>query len=210
MLHFNTLSWHYKLVLYVFGKNFFLEKDKIDYDASEKLNTIIWTKKPKVVNFCPYCRGVLWSALSLPFVFLWRLLPHKPKKELTHKQTMRKMKIRGMLIRGIGGSIQFPFALANYLNGNTTIAIIQVILGIGIMATFAFLPGNETVSKIFRPLFKAISKFIDLVWPEKKSKKESPPKVKNPSIVAAYLHEKHSVICPPVCFIEKIDQEKFR
>lgn len=214
MLHYDTLSWHYQLVLYVFGKNFFLERDHIDFDASEKANAIIWTKKPKVVNLCPYCRGVLWSVLSLPFVYVWRLFPHKPTKEMTHEQTMRRMKIRGILIRSIGGSIQFPLALMNYLGGNYEIAILNIIFGFLIIATFAFLPGNKRVTNIFGtlkkylwPLVKPIINFISKYFKEKEEKIQKP---KNPSIIVAYLHSKHHAMCPPICFIEKIDQEKFR
>ena len=94
MIHFNNDSWHYRLVLYVFGKNFFIEKDGIDFAAMEKqfgpnlptdYHNMIYKIKPKVVNFCPYCRGVLWSALSLPFVYVWRIFfPYDPTKEKTH------------------------------------------------------------------------------------------------------------------------------
>lgn len=213
MLHFNTQSWHYRLVLYVFGKNFFLERDTVDYEATEKKRELVWTKKPKVINFCPYCRGVLWSTISLPFVFVWRLYPHKPAEERTHEEVMKRMKRRGILIRSIGGSVQFPFALMNYLQGSELAAAINIIAGVGIMASFAFLPGNKHAKKILMPVFLAIGKIFDFIskhWPKKKEKDLMPPKIKNPSLVREYLHEKHSVICPPVCFIEKVDQENLR
>ena len=54
MIHFNDNSWHYRLVLYVFGKNFFTERDTIDADIFDKTNNIVWTRKPKLVNFCHY------------------------------------------------------------------------------------------------------------------------------------------------------------
>ena len=91
MIVFNTSSWHYKLVLYVFGKNFFTEKDTVDFDRYGKDREIIWTRKPKVVNFCPYCRGVLAAFWMIPFVFIWRKFPHK-KKELTHDEIMKRIK----------------------------------------------------------------------------------------------------------------------
>ncbi|KKK55558.1 hypothetical protein LCGC14_3073370, partial [marine sediment metagenome] len=36
MLQFDTTSWHYRLVMYVFGENFFTEKDTLDFDAADK------------------------------------------------------------------------------------------------------------------------------------------------------------------------------
>ena len=237
MIHFNDDSWHYKLVLYVFGKNFFIEKDGLDFDAMEKLydpkqpreyhHRMIYKTKPKVVNFCPYCRGVLWSALSLPFVYVWRaFFPHDPTKERTHAETMKRMKIRGMLLRSIGGGIQFPFAIGNYLSGNYEGAIVNLAFGVGIIATFIFLPGNKRVSKFFNsPTSKKISKILltpfKYLWMlidpiinhivkyfEEKEEKKKPSK--NPNIIVTYLQSTHHALCPPVCFIDKSDQEKLR
>ncbi len=225
MLHFNTLSWHYRLVMYVFGNNFFTENDTVDMTEYRKSAKIVWTRKPKVINFCPYCRGVLWSVLSLPFVYVWRIFfPHDPTKELTHAQTMRRMKIRGILIRSIGGGIQFPFAVGNYLNGNYEGAIVNLAFGVGIIATFMFLPGNKRVHKFLRiPINKRISKILvtpfKYLWMlidpiiahiVKYFEEKDKNKTKNPNIIITYLHSKHSEICPPVCFIEKVDQENFR
>jgi len=228
MIHFNDDSWHYRLVLYVFGKNFFTERDSINWDIYEKTTDIIWTRKPKVVNFCPYCRGILWSVLSLPFVYVWRIFfPHDPTKEMTHAETMKRMKIRGILIRSIAGSVQFPFALMNYLGGNFEIAIVQVFIGFIIITTVAFIPENKHALKFFssppgklilkilatpikylwlsiKPIVKRISKYFD----EKEEKKLI--KAKNPNIVVTYLQSKHHALCPPVCFIDKIDQENLK
>lgn len=236
MIHFNDKSWHYRLVLYVFGKNFFIEKDGLDFDAMEKLydpkqpreyhHRIIYKTKPKVVNFCPYCRGVLWSVLSLPFVYVWRIFfPHDPTKERTHAETMKRMKIRGMLIRSIGGSIQFPFGIANYLDGNYEGAAINFFIGFLIIGTFMFLPGNKRISKFFSsPVNKHVSKFFKTLykkclWPllkpivkyfQEKEEKKIPKKARNPNIVVTYLKSTHHALCPPVCFIDKDDQAKLR
>jgi len=227
LIHFNNDSWHYRLVLYVFGKNFFIEKVGLDFDAMDKLfdpkrplkyHEMIYKTKPKVVNFCPYCRGVLWSALSLPFVYVWRILfPYDSTKERTHEQTMKKMKIRGMLIRSIAGSIQFPFGIMNYLKGNYEAAIINFAIGFLIIATFLFLPGHKRTQKIlgtpFRYLWlliKPVVNFISKLWPKKQVKKRIVLETKNPNIVVTYLQTKHHALCPPVCFIDKSDLENLR
>lgn len=218
MLHFNTQSWHYRLVLYVFGKNFFLERDTIDLDEFKKTNRIIWTKKPKIINFCPYCRGVLYSAISLPFVYIWRLLPHKERKELSHEETKARMKRRGLWIKCIASGIQFPLAVVNIVAGNYSAAIFQIIFGILLIGIFLLLPYkyDETAKilgpplrKYVWPVIKPIVNFISKYLKERKHI-EKEHKVKNPSIIKTYLDSKHSAICPVVCFIDKVDQEKLQ
>lgn len=237
MIHYGDDSWHYRLVLYVFGKNFFIEKDGLDFDAMNKMydskipteyHKMIYKTKPKVVNFCPYCRGVLWSALSLPFVYIWRIFfPHDPSKERTHAETMKRMKIRGMVIRSIGGSIQFPLALWNYLSGEYLIATLNVFFGFLIIASFVFLPGNKRITKFlgspinkqirkilvipFKYLWMLIDPIIDHIvkYFEEKDRNKA-IKEKNPNIIVTYLKSTHHAMCPPVCFIDKSDQEKLR
>ena len=69
---------------------------------------------------------------------------------------MRRMKIRGILIRSIGGSIQFPFGIMNYLHGNYEAAIINFAIGFLIIATFLFLPGHKRTQKILGTPFICI------------------------------------------------------
>jgi len=86
MIVFDINSWHYKLILYTFGKNFFLDTSELDWKAikeidSTKLIDMTWNnypriEKPKTVNLCPYCRAVVASTVLLPLVFLWRLFPY--------------------------------------------------------------------------------------------------------------------------------------
>jgi len=206
------------MVLYVFGKNFFLERKTLDFDATEKTKKVVWTRLPKVVNFCPYCRGVLYSAISLPFVYVWRLLPHKESKELSHKETMARSKKRGMWIRCISGTVQFPFAVVAIIAENYLTALTHIILGISLIYVFVVLPSRwEETKKILGPplkkyvwpLIKPIFNYISNYF-EEKDNVEKEYKVKNPSIFKAYLHSKHSAICPVVCFIDKADQENLR
>lgn len=213
MLQFNTDSWHYRLVMYVFGENFFTEKDNLDFDASEKTGTLVWTRKPKVVNFCPYCRGVLWSTLSLPFVFVWRLFPHKERKEMTHEEVMKRLKRRGFIIRCIGSSVLFFIGIINLLLGEYWVGITDLIIGAALIFTFGVLPNYpkqvnkfllSPMKKCMVPIFKPLVNFIRNHWPKKKqtTKKEMP---KNPSLLKAYLETNHSKICPPIAFIDPND-----
>ena len=154
MLLYHTDSWHYRLVLYVFSKDFFMETDGIDLEAmksqwdSRPPNTddieIIYKKKPRTVNFCPYCRAVGAAAFSLPFVFLWRLYPHKPKPKETHAQIMKRMRRNSWIARIIGACINVPLGIKNIVippdpeaYGGHDLAIVigiaQITVGLGIL-----------------------------------------------------------------------------
>ena len=60
MLLYHTDSWHYLLVLYVLGKNFFTEKDTVDISDKDRLQqrgfdkysfkTMKGDKKPRAKN----------------------------------------------------------------------------------------------------------------------------------------------------------------
>ena len=130
---------------------------------------------------------------------------------------MRRMKIRGILIRSIGGSIQFPFGIMNYLHGNYEAAIINFAIGFLIIATFLFLPGHKRTQKILGTpfifvwlLIKPIVNFIGKYFKRKEEEKIQIKPTKNPSIVVTYLQSKHHALCPPVCFIDKYDREDLR
>ena len=43
-----------------------------------------------------------------------------------------------------------------------------------------------------------------------KEEKKTPKKARNPNIVVTYLQSTHHALCPPVCFIDKIDQENLK
>jgi hypothetical protein len=215
MLQFNTDSWHYRLVLYVFGKNFFTEQDTLDFDECEKTGTLVWIRKPKVVNFCPYCRGVLWSTLSLPFVYVWRLFPHK-KKTLTHEETMKRLIRRGNIMKSLGGAIQFPLAALRIMDGDYVTAAVQIIFGVTLILMFIS-PGSDRTPIVYKylgppmkkylgPSISVILKFISKHWPKKKqmAKKEI-IKPKSPSLLMTYLETNHSKICPPVAFVDPND-----
>lgn len=189
------------MVLYVFGTNFFTETDTIDLDATLKANTAVWTRKPRVVNFCPYCRAVVGAAWMIPFVFIWRLFPHKKKKQKTHGQIMRRMKIRQMIVLSIAGGINIVLGILKFPDGEWGIGTVQISLGVVMLVGFHF--GGKLSPYIVR-----LIEFIAKYWPKKKVK---PEKVKNPSFlktyVGTYLSENHHKICPPVAFIDPNDTD---
>lgn len=212
MLLYNTDSWHYRLVLYVFTKEFFLETAGIDLKAMEsQYNTqtkqkehfeFIYIKKPKTINFCPYCRAAVAAIACLPFVYLWRLYPHKPKPKKTHEEIMKSIHRRGWIARGIGASINAGFGLNHFVNGHEdgtyVIGIIQFALAVSLLT------GHLWAPQMIRWIILHSPK-----W-ERKHKPKKIKKPREPSKLAQKIKSQHDIYCPPIFFIENVNQEKLR
>ncbi len=212
MLLYNTDSWHYRLVLYIFTKEFFLEITGLDYEAmdsqyntqtkQEKEFNFIYKKKPKTINFCPYCRAVVAAIACLPFVYLWRLYPHKPKPKKTHEEIMKSIHRRGLIARIIAGGFNMSFGIKNIVygmdDGLFIVGIIQIIIGVAFVT--AHLWGHKVVRWI-------------ILHSPKWERKHKPEKTKNapkPSKLIQKIKSKHDVYCPPIFFIENTDEKKMR
>ncbi len=200
MLLYHTNSWHYLLVLYVLGKNFFTENNDIDMDATTKANKIIWTRKPRVVNFCPYCRAIVLAVIIIPFVWIWRKLPHKPKKEKTHEEIMKNMKRKNIIIRSIAGGINIVLGVGKIFDGEYAIAAFQIGIGIILILLFQF-------AHWFLPPFRVLFKFLEKHWPKKKQKVKQQKPVKSPSLIKTYFTENHEKFCPAIAFVDPNDTE---
>jgi hypothetical protein len=193
-LIFDKNSWHYRLIVYIFTSDFFLETDGFDMEAMQTLDMerdfrIIYKKKPKTVNLCPYCRAVVGAVIMFPFIVLWRLFPHT-KKQLSHEEIIKKSQ------------------------RNTKIARILVAAIMGLMGVWKLVDSDFFMASFYfgLVLFNLYSVKI-LRWsakklPKRKFKKKSVKKPKTPSKIVKSIAEKHDIICPPIFFIEKEDVEK--
>lgn len=211
MLLYSTGSWHYQLVLYVFSKEFFMETIGLDFQAMESQYNpqtktddfkLIYKKQPKTVNFCPYCRAVVAAIVTLPFVYIWRLFPHKPKPKQTHTQIMKRLNRNSWLARGIGGGINFVMGGKNIVFAESpllvTLGFIQI--GIGV----ALITGHMWAPQVVRWIIEHTPKRKTKLKPAKKLES------KKPSELAKKIHEKHEIICPPIFFVEPNDPENLK
>lgn len=193
MIQFNTDSWHFRFVVYVFGDSFFTEKDSIDIDASTKTRNIVWITKPKVINFCPYCRAVIAAITLIPIAWILKKIPRKQKKfkPFDIKKSRRNTKIiriAAMIAIGL-------FGVHQLYEGNYGVAI------------FHFLLASFQIWGIF--VFRWYSAWYAKRM-EKKNKdvKQNMLREKNnSSLLMTYLHTNHSKICPLVAFVDKNDTE---
>jgi len=193
VFQFNTDSWHFKVVMYVFGEEFFTEVDDIDFEIFRISRKVVWTRKPKVVNFCPYCRAVVAGTMFIPLIWLWRKLPHKEKepKPYDHKKSMRNFRIvRWVFIVGLSG-----YAIWHLVHGEYGWAIIQAVV-----VSFQFWS---------QPLFKRIGKWSAKREEKKReaNKKKTFVRKKNPSLLMTYLKMNHEKICPSIAFVDPNDDE---
>ena len=209
MLLYYTNSWHYLLVLYVFTKEFFMMTDGFDFKAMDNQYNhqtktedfkLIYKKKTRIVNFCPYCRAVLAASLMLPFVYLWRLYPHKPKPKKTHAQIMKSLHLRGWVARIIGCVINFVLGIKNIIfnENDFTIVIGLIQFGLGL----ALLSGHFWFPQIIRWIIKNSPKIKYKIKKVNKDNKSSK--------FVKKLYEKHEIICPPIFFIEEHKLESNR
>jgi hypothetical protein len=195
-LIFDKNSWHYRLIVYIFTSNFFLETDGIDVEAMQTINMekdfkIIYKKKPRTVNLCPYCRAVVGAVIMFPFIVLWRLFPHKQKK-YTHAEIMKRSQRNTKIAR---------IAVAAFMG---IMGVWKLIDGDFFMASFYF--GMVIFNLYSVPIFRWIAKNMPKRKFKQKPIKESKPK--EPSKIVKSIAEKHDIICPPIFFIEKEDVEK--
>jgi len=212
MLLYNTNSWHYRLVLYVFTKEFFLETTGLDIEAmdsqydpqakQEKEFKFIYKKKTKTINFCPYCRAVVAAVMFLPFVYLWRLYPHKPKPKKTHEEIMKSIRRRSLIMKLLLTIVNIPLGIKNIIfgmeDGLFVLGIIQI------MVVVVFFTGHLWAPQMIRWIILHSPK-----W-ERKHKPEKIKKPREPSKLAQKIKSKHDIYCPPIFFIENVDEGKLR
>jgi len=207
MLLYSTDSWHYKIILYVFSKEFFLETDKLDFEAMDAQQEsgdefkFIYKMKPRTVNFCPYCRAVVAGITSLPFVYMWRLYPHKPKPKKTQKQILASIRLKGWIVRIVGAGINVSLGIKNIILGTDDVTYIIGIIQLGLAA--ALLTGHLWGPQLIRWIILHSPK-----W-ERKSK---PQKIKKRGSfkIIQKIQSTHDIYCPPIFFIDKSDSENLR
>ncbi len=218
MLQFNTSSWHFNLVRYVFGDSLFVEK-RFDVDATvkkiekeetefhnkwrhasteelkkqhemfkQKRGKIVYKSIPKVVNLCPYMRAVVSAVILFPFAIIAKRLPKRKQKPFDIKKSRRNTNI----IKVVVIVIFAIWGTHNLLQGNYFMA--------------AFQYGAGSFQLWGKYLFEYIAKIV-AKREEKKEKDETPKLPKNPSIFLTYLKTNHSKVCPPIAFVDDNDTE---
>lgn len=191
---YSTSSWHYRLIVYIFSAEFFLEIDDIDFKAMEgvdmtKYFEIIYKKKSRTVNLCPYCRAVVGAVIMLPFIIIWRLFPHKEKIR-THKEIMKRSQRQSRIVLAIAASIMAGLGIWQLSTENYFMAVFY--FGLAFFNLFS--------SRIF--------KWVATRMPEKQFKEK--PIKKQSSKIRNAITEKHDLICPPIFFIDTTAKETIR
>jgi len=201
---FDINSWHYKLIHYVWSEKFFLDTSEIDMKKLMDLDSTKFQElsyrdyprleKPKTINFCPYCRAIVGSFISLPFVYLWRLFPHKPRKTRTHTETIKASERRSKQVRTIIAAGMFGFGIWKIIDGDWPWSIFYFFL-----AAFNY-KSPEVLKWIGTQMMK-------IKWPKRKPKEHKRKSITVSPDFFKKLQKKHEVICPPVFFIDKNPQD---
>ncbi len=184
-LVFKKNAWHYRLVWFTFGEEFFTE---IDWDqtlkTSEAYNDIQWVRKTKTVNLCPYCRAVVGSLISFPFIFVWRLFPHKERKKETHQEIMKRSKRNSTIVRLAAMAFMGGIGILKVFEGEYNLSVFYFVLVLF----------NLFNIRIFQWFLKHLPKF--------KTKKITNGDSKKPSKIIKKIESKHDLVCPPIFFID--------
>jgi len=216
MFVFNTNSWHFKLVMYVFGDSLFVEK-RFDVDGmvkiiekeetefqhkwrhadaeelkkqynlfKEKRTKMVYKSIPKIVNLCPYLRAVVAAVTLFPFSVVAKRFPKRKQKPFDIKKSRRNTQI----IRIGAIAIFAVWGTYNLLQGDY------------LMAAFQY--GVASFHWWGKYLFEYFSERAA----KKEEKQDDPPALpKNPSLFLAYLKSNHSKVCPPIAFVDDNDTE---
>lgn len=196
---FDKNSWHYRLVLYAFTPEFFLETDGMDLQAMESVDMendfkIIYKKKPKTVNLCPYCRALVGALIILPFIVLWRLFPHKPKPKRTHAEQMKRIQRQGWIVRIGAAALNIGFGIRHLLNYPELSEIIAGTIQL-LVAAFV-LTGHIWFPSIIKWIIKKFA------FKKKKITVSSFRKPKKDHKTFQKIVDKHDLICPPIFFVD--------
>lgn len=220
MLQYSSSSWHYRLVLYVYGKWFFTVK-YTDFsiirtdEERKKLSTYpeyYNSVKVKHVNFCPYCRAVLGSIFLLPFSIIYKLFPHKEKKDLTWDERKKKRDLHFKIMRAGVGCFNITLGLKNiFLDQDMLfVGLFQIFMGLFLM----FLPQSiKIIRKITPPIrtgYNKIKLFLIRVKIIRIKIKYKPKKIdedKKPNFISAFFEVNHDKYCPPVFFTDDKNNE---
>lgn len=191
-LIFDNNSWHYRLIVYIFTSEFFLETDGIDIKAMDSVNMekdfeIIYKKKSRTVNLCPYCRAVVGAVIMFPFIVLWRLFPHK-KNIHTHHEIMKRSQRNSKIVRIIAAGAMGALGVWHITTENYFMAVFY--FGLVIFNLFSV--------QIFTWLAKNL--------PKRKYKVQQFKEPKQPSKIIKTIYEKHDLICPPIFFVDTTDK----
>ena len=151
----------------------------------------------KTVNFCPYCRALVGSVVSAPFLYLWRLLPHKEKPPMTREQILKSSRRRTWLTLGLASSINVALGVWKLIDGDW-FGIIQIAIG---AVLFTITLWGPAVAKALL--------YMSRLMPKRKHKVKKAGKPRTTAFIKK-LEEKHDIICPPIYFIDKQKEENLK
>lgn len=156
----------------------------------EKDFRIIYKKKPRTVNLCPYCRAVVGAVIMFPFIVLYRLFPHK-KKNYTHQEIMKRSQRNSKIVRIIAAGGMAVLGVWSITTENYFLAVFH----------FGLVVFNLFSVQILTWIAKRI--------PQRKYKIQQYKEPKQPSKIVKIISEKHNLVCPPIFFVDTTDKENF-
>jgi len=185
-IKFTKNTWHYKLVIFVFGKHYF---------SGEKYHKGHWVKKGYDTSLCEYFWTVVLCSLIFPFKGFWHILPYGLKQ---HEDIIKVLLIwlivsiivhTFVIFKGIG----FPEVEVWYLGFVIFFGgIACALFGIGFLML----------------IMKLTDKYDEWLKNKLEAKRGKEHKIKKPSLALEFIKAKKSKICPCIKFVDEEPMEK--
>ena len=219
MIIFNTSSWHYWLVSYVFGDSLFVEK-RFDVDATIKViekeetefhnkwrnadsdelkkqydlfkvkrSSLVYKSIPKTVNLCPYLRAVVAAVILFPFAIIAKRIPKRKEKPFDILKSRRNTTILKVIVTAFFA----VWGTYNLLQGNYGMALFQY--------------GAGSFQWWGKYLLEYIANYTAKREAKKEKKDDTPKLPENPSLLLTYLKSNHNKVCPSIAFVDVNDTE---
>lgn len=184
-MNFNKNTWHYRVVVFVFGKYFF--SGKTYYHGK-------WKDKGYDTSLCEYFWTVLFCSFIFPFKGLWHVLPDV----LTdHEDVAKALMIWAGVATGLHFYLIYPLNL-----------VPESYWWFGIALYFGGIACALALIGILAVVFKLNDKLDD--YTKRKAEEKQPDKPSKPSLLVEFLKAKKSKVCPCIKFVdeEKEDEKK--
>ncbi len=185
-IKFTKNTWHYRLVIFVFGKYYF---------NSKTYRHGTWIEKGYDTSLCEYFWTVVLCSLVFPFKGFWHILPYGIKQ---HEDIIKVLLIwliisvivhAFVVFRGIG----VPEVQVWYLG----FAIFFGGIGFA-LAGIGFIFG----------IMKVGDKYDEWLKNKLQTRRSKTKKIKKPSLALEFIKAKKSKICPCIQFVDEEKEEK--
>jgi hypothetical protein len=179
-IKFNKKSWHYRVVVFYFGKYFFNSKRYVHGD---------WIEKGYDTSLCEYFWTVVLCCFIFPFKGIWHILPNIMTD---HEDIAKAVILWAICSAFLHYFLVYQFSIKEINSDMWYLSIIIFFGGIGIALG---------IVGLLAVVFKANEVFDNYV--KKKQEEKKPHQPSKPSLLVEFLKANKKKVCPCVKFVDE-------